>query len=201
MGKDIIRGADVIKSTMMGLPDAPLTEEAAQLLARIRPRIHTVLSEVRRIPVAVLLWGPGIESNSPLTPVRLQLRTKLREEGHAAVYSEEISDPAQPYSVRLQQLAQAQEFDLIVSIPCTAGSIGEVHDFAADRRVRGKLLVFLNSQYLSGYSPQSLEAISTVLSCQVIHYPNEHEATIIEDKTLSEAQKIREMKYILMGRY
>lgn len=100
-----------------------------------------------------------------------------------------------------QQLVQAQEFDLVVSIPCTPGSIGEVHDFAADRRVNAKLLVFINRQHVSGYASQSLEAISTILSCEIEYYPDETETKIIEERTLLEAQKIREMKYLLAGRY
>jgi hypothetical protein len=186
---------------MVSSLDTPLTREAAQLLDRLRPRIQAGLSEVNRVPTSVLVWGPGIDSDSPLREVRYRLRSKLRENGHAAVYSEELVDLHSSYSIRLQQLIQAQEFDLVISIPCTPGSIGEVHDFAADRRVNAKLLVFINRQHVSGYGPQSLEAISTLLSCEIEYYPSETETTIIEERTLVEAQKIREMKYLLAGRY
>jgi hypothetical protein len=187
--------------SMSDLPDIPLSQEASDLLSRLLPRIRQRLVEVNRVPVSVLLWGPGIASSSPLAVVRADLRKSLRENGHAALYSEELHDPNLPYSLRLQQLAQAQEFDLIVSTPCTPGSIGEIHDFAADHRVNSKTLVFLNEQHLDGYSPQSLATLQTLISCQIEYYPHEGECTRIIEVTLDNVRRIREMKYILAGRF
>jgi hypothetical protein len=183
------------------LPDAPLSPPAAELIAQLRPRIRQHLSEINKIPVAVLLWGPGIDSNSPLGPVRADLRTKLRNLGHAAFYSEELCDVELPLSTRLQELAQAQEFELVVSIPCTPGSIAEIHDFAADRRIHAKILAFLNERHLSGYGAQSLAVLQTVISCRIEYYPNENQTGVIADLTLIEVQRIRELKYLLAGRY
>ena len=185
----------------MPLPDIPLTPEALDFRRRVLARIDGRLAEVDRVPVGVLLWGPASDAETPLATLRVSLRTRLRQDGHAAFFSEELCDPSKRFSVRLQQLAQAQDFDLIVSLPCTPGSLGEIHDFAADRRVHAKLLVFLNQLHLEGYSAQSLQALSTILSCQLEYYPNESEAGIIEARTLAEVQKIRELKYILAGRY
>lgn len=187
---------------MIGPLDIGLSPEAKQLMDSIRPRILARLEEVNKIPVSVLIWGPGYKSRThSLADVRLKLRRTLREKGHAAYFSEELCDPELPLSVRTQQLTQAQEFDLIVSIPCTPGAIGEVHDFAADRRVTGKMLVFVNKQHLSGYSTQSLQAISTLLSCHMEYYPSEENVGIIEELTYNNVQRIREMKYIFSGRY
>ena len=186
---------------MTSISTVPLSSDAQNLLNRLIPRIHARLGEVERVPVSILLWGPGIDSTNPLWNTRTDLRDILRSKGHAAVFSEELCDPSSPYSIRLQQLAQAQEFDLVVSIPCTPGSIGEIHDFAADRRVNGKVLVFLNNEYMSGYSAQSLTAISTILSCQIEYYPNDRETDLIRTATLSEVQRIREVRYLLSGRF
>lgn len=185
----------------MKLPDTPLTSEAVKLRERLMEKIDARLAEAERTPVGVLLWGPGLDSTSPLAAVRLNLRSRLRQKGHAAFYSEELFDSAKPFSLRLQQLAQAQNVDLIVSLPSTPGSLGEVHDFAADRRVHAKLLVFLNELHLSGYSAQSLQALSTLLSCHLEYYPNENDTEIIERRTLEEVRQIRELKYILGGRF
>lgn len=180
--------------------DVPLSASAADLLSKIRPRIKMGLAEVNNIPVSVLVWGPGLTSDSLLLPVRLDIRKKLRELGHAAITSEELHDKTLPFSLRIQQLVQAQNFDIVVSIPCTPGSIAEVHDFISDRRVRSKLLVFLNEEYLDGYSPQSLKAINAMPACKVEYYPNERNTIYIVDKTLGEVQQIRESKYLLAGR-
>lgn len=186
---------------MSGLPDIPLSQEAAELIQRILPRIEEHLRQVNRVPVSVLLWGPGIDSMSALSEVRSELRSRLREDGHAAFYSEELCDPNAPHSVRMQQLAQAQEFDLVVSTPCTPGSIGEIHDFAADRRVNSKTLIFLNNEHIGGYSAQSLGLLRTVISCQIEHYANDGDTDSIFEITLDNVRRIREMKYILAGRY
>jgi hypothetical protein len=182
-------------------PDIALSPEAARLISRITPQIHEALDDVNKVPVSVLLWGPGIDSHHPIYSVRAELRSELRRNGHAAFYSEELCDPTSPHSIRIQQLAQAQSFDLVVSIPCTPGSIGEVHDFAADRRVTAKMLVFLNSTYLDGYSPQSLQALSTLISCRIEYYTDKTDTSSILEVTFDTVQRVRELKYILAGRY
>jgi hypothetical protein len=186
---------------MDGLPDIPFSKEAAELLDRLRPRIQARLEEVNHVPVSVLLWGPGIQSPSPLATLRAELRQHLRERGHAAIYSEELYDAQSLHSVRMQQLAQAQEFDLIVSTPCTPGSIGEIHDFAADRRVHSKILVFVDEEHVDGYSPQSLATVETILSCKIEYYPNCQSVSKVISTVLDTVQRIREMKYILSGRF
>jgi hypothetical protein len=185
----------------MRLPDTPLSPEAAELLRKLRPRIAERLAEVKKIPVSVLIWGPGSGSPNPMASLRSELRSRLRSEGHAAIFSEELCDSSSPDSIRLQQLAQVQEVDLVVSLPVTPASIGELHDFAADRRANAKILAFLNRHHLEGYSAQSLTAISTMLSCRVEYYADESDTDGIVEITLSETQKIREMKYLLAGRY
>jgi hypothetical protein len=127
----------------------------------------------------------------------LDLRRDLRLDGHAAFFSEELCDPHSADSIRLQQLAQAQEFDVIVSLPCTPGSIAEIHDFVADRRISDHTLVFVNNEHVNGYGPQSLLAISTILSHRLQYYPNERDTGVIYRVTMQEVQRIREMKYIL----
>jgi hypothetical protein len=182
-------------------PDVPLSPEAERLMAQVLPRIQQGLAAVHRIPVSVLIWGPGLDSTSPLLDVRLQLRSCLRTQGHAAYFSEELCEPGIEHSLRLQQSIQAQEFELIVSIPATPGSIAEVHDVAIDRRVSAKLLVFLNEESFQGYSAQSLQAMNSILGGRITHYPNDRDTAIIEAVTLEHVQKIRELKYLGAGKY
>jgi hypothetical protein len=178
-----------------------LSSEASRLEKVLRAEVRKRLAEARKVPVAVLLWGPGLTSGSPMFTARKELRDELRRDGHAAFFSEELCDASLPDSIRLQQLAQAQEVDLVVSIPCTPGSIGEIHDFAADRRVNSKTLVFINEAHVGGYSQQSLMTLNSLIACRVERYPSEADTKVIRDVTLQEVQRIREMKYILAGRY
>jgi hypothetical protein len=112
------------------------------------------------------------------------------------VTSEEITDADSDVSLRVQEFVQAQNFDLVVSIPATPGALAEAHDFASHPLVTCKMIVFVNREHRGGYSDQSLAALSTVLSCQLEYYPNVNETTIIEETTLEQAQRIRELKFI-----
>jgi hypothetical protein len=182
------------------LPSVELSPEATRLMSRVLPIIGAVLEEFSKVPVSVLLWGPSPDSSNPLRAVRLRLRERLRQAGHAAYLSEELCDSQSANSVRIQELAQAMAFDVVVAIPATPGVIAEVHDFALDRRVAPKLLVFLNQQYEDGYHIQSLLAVASVLSFKVEFYPNENETAIIEEVTTNQVQRIQELKFLTQGR-
>lgn len=188
------------RSDQLNQPDAPLSHEAEQLLLGLRAEINERLDEAGRKPACILLWGPDPTKRSAMGDLRISLRRILREEGHLACFSEELLDGDRKDPVRLQQLAQAQSVDLIVSLPSSPGAIGELHDFAADRRVNAKILAFIDRRHLGGYGPQSLESISTLASCTIEYYSDTENRDQIVDTVLFEAQRIREMKYILDGR-
>jgi hypothetical protein len=137
-----------------------------------------------------------MESGGPMEDVRPRLRSELRGRGHLAMLSEELWESDSDVSLRLQELIQARNFDLVVSIPATPGAIGEAHDFAAHPAVMCKMLVFVNERHVAGYSEQSLRALSTVLSCQLEYYPDVDNTEIIERITLEQVQRLREMKYM-----
>jgi hypothetical protein len=184
----------------MSFPLAPLSPEATDLLARIRPKILADLDAVKRVPVSVLVWGPSPTAVDPVSETRRELWSNLRGHGHAAVFSEELYDPSCGVPIRIQQIAHAKEFDLIVSLPDSPGSIAEVHDFANDRRAHAKLLIFLNSDYLDGYSSQSLQSLSSTRSCTICQYNGHSDLSSVLGQVLQEVQRIRDLKYILEGR-
>lgn len=183
------------------IPDTPLSIDAQNLFNIIKPLINEELSQITKIPVSILVWGPDPTASTKISNLRVTLRSELRLMGHAAFFSEELCDASSPYSIRIQQLAQAQKFDLVVSLPSSPGAIGEAHDFTADRRVNAKMLLFLNKQFIEGYSSQSLEAIASLLSCQICHYEDENDLEFVKSTVFTEVEKIREAKYILSWRY
>jgi hypothetical protein len=167
----------------------------------VLPQIAEELGQVKSVPVSVLLWGESPASSTPLATLRIEMRKELRAEGHAAFTSEELCDSASPYSVRVQQIAQARHFDLIVSIPSSPGSIGEAHDFAADRRSSGKMLICLDKRFTDGYSTKSLDVLRSILTCEIEYYDGASDIGTIRQVVIREVQRIREVKYILAGRY
>lgn len=174
--------------------------EARELWDKIKPRLAEKEKEVRRIPVSILIWGPSPEGDSKISILRRDLRSILRQDGHLAVFSEEIYDDTSDITLRTQQLLQAEQFDIIISIPDSPGSIAEIHDFTGDTRINKKIVVFLNKQHCIGYSGQSLIAISNVLSCEIIFYENEDDREFIIITSRNIISQIREYKYLFGGR-
>lgn len=177
-----------------------LSDEAKQLLKQMLPKYNEKLSEIKHIPVSILIWGPSPNSTSNIGKIRKILRDRLRQEGHLAMFSEELCDENCNFSTRLQQLLQAEQYDLIISIPETPGSIGEIHDFASDVRVNKKILIFLNETFSDGYSTDSLKSISCLLSSEIVPY-NTNSINSIISYSLDTVNKIREYKYLLDWRY
>lgn len=180
--------------------DDDLSPEAKALFEQMMPNYHEKLEQIKKLPVSVLIWGPAPDSGTPIGQIRKQLRQLLRENGNLAMFSEEICDTDSEYSVRLQQLIQAEQYDLIISIPETPGSIGEIHDFANDIRVNKKILIFLNENFSGGYSAQSLHSVSCILSAEIVPYSMTNVDSILA-YSLNTVSKIREYKYITKGRF
>jgi hypothetical protein len=81
----------------------------------------------------------------------------LRREGHAAIFSEELTTDAGGKSrLDLQERAQAEAADLILVIAGSEGSIAEVHDYARSRRFSSKMHIFIDEKRLAGYSGRGL---------------------------------------------
>ncbi|MCL2704162.1 MAG: hypothetical protein FWE91_11230 [Defluviitaleaceae bacterium] len=180
--------------------DEHLTDEAKALFNQMIPKYKERLRQIKDMPVSILIWGPSPGSHSPIGQLRKDLRRILRENGNLAMFSEELCIPGDIYSVRLQQLVQAEQYDLIISMPESPGSIGEIHDFAADRRVNGKILVFVNEEYSSGYSAHSLVSMSCIYGIHIIQYKAEDLSVVVRE-SLNNVNKIKEYKYMLSGRF
>lgn len=180
-------------------PDVPLAPEAVRLLAQLRPKLQGILSEVSKIPVSILLWGPS--SGHPLAHTISELRRNLRKQGHAALLGKELlfSDS---HSTEVQQLAQARELDIIVSFPCTAREFNDAHNFASDKRTRARIFIFLCQEQLASYNSNDISALKTISACQLEFYPNfDCCGEFITPILANELQRVRELKFRLRGRY
>src|SRR6476620_9692518 len=95
-------------------------------------RYRSILEDARRTPLAVLIWGPGVNGGDLYTK-RLQIRDALRMKDIAAVFPEEVGDSgaSECPSLKFIEMMQAFAADFIVVIQASAGSIAEVHDTGA----------------------------------------------------------------------
>jgi hypothetical protein len=133
--------------------DVPMGPEAQRYYdEEFLPRLSKIQKEVTRTTLGILVLGPGPTAGG-LFDKRRQIRNQLREDGHAAIFSEEIApDNFSPaWSLMDQELAEALAIDCIILLYSSAGSIGEAHDFAQYSQVAGKMLVFVDQRDRHGY--------------------------------------------------
>jgi hypothetical protein len=136
----------------------------------IEQRRIEALARIDKIPVAALIWGPSPNSGTTIAAVRLRLRDELNNQGHHAIFSEDLVDPASHRSIFAQQISQAEAFDIVFSIPDSPGSIAEIHDFARIPELSHKVVAFLNQDWDNGYANQSLLQLQSNITCRVQPY-------------------------------
>jgi hypothetical protein len=141
--------ADALRN-VAGLSSAVTSVEAIQnvLLAAARDlRRRTVLR--------ILIFGPG-PSYSEFHAKRLEIREKLERLGHVVHFGEDVCTPdlllRTGLNLSVAELLQARNYDYIVSLMVSPGTIGEVHDFAGRREFATRMLICIDANHQSGYS-------------------------------------------------
>ncbi len=171
---------------------ADLTEFKRQLALRRAE----ALARIRETPVAALVWGPNPTLSDPVAIARARLRDELRANGHVADFSEDLYDASSPQSAFAQQVAQAEAYDVVFSIPGSFGAVAEVHDFARLPTIARKLIAFIDEAHLTGYSHQSLIAAQTSASCKIEVYNGLKLPGCIVNYALDEMRRLQELFYI-----
>lgn len=159
------------------------------------------LMRVQRQPIAGLIWGPAPAAGTPIAEARILLRDTLLNNGHLARFSEDLIDPSSPLSILIQQVAQAEAYDIVFSIPDSPGSIAEIHDFARIPGLSHKIVAFLNSDWNDGYANQSLIQLQSTATCQVqLYQPSALPQCIIEP-SLRLISRLQEYYYMAGRRF
>jgi hypothetical protein len=113
----------------------------------------------RSIKLKVLILGPG-ETGGPVYKKRCEVRDLLTRLGHDAHFCEEIWTPEilqrSGLNLALAEYIQALTYDYIVCLMASAGSIGEAHDFAKDKRIAAKMMICIDAKHRDGYSAQGI---------------------------------------------
>jgi hypothetical protein len=164
------------------------------------PQYKKFQQEVRNTPLSILIWGPG-ESGGPLFQKRVQIRSLLRNEGHAAVFSEDVDKDfpaAEEFSSKTKEFMQAASADFVVVLQASIGSTAEVHDFANYLNLIGpKMLIFLDSQHISGYSyTGALKELNTLYGNVTLYkYPEDIDECHLATSVLEKAAVLRMAKW------
>ena len=167
----------------------------------VEQRRLEALARIDRIPVAALIWGPAPNSVNPVANARFKLREELISRGHLARFSEELIDPKLKRSVLAQQIAQAEAYDIVFSIPASAGSIAEIHDFARIPELSYKVVAFLNQEWDDGYSNQSLIQLRSNITCQIQPYRAPELPDCIVGTALDLVRRLQEYFYAAGRRF
>lgn len=139
---------------------AGLTPEAQQEFDRWDAERQAYIAEIKKIPLRILIWGPGTQSSSPVVQKRIAIRDALVAEGFLAVFSEIWKDSAPGLSQRTNELTQALGAKLIlVLIEDSPGALGEMHDFSSHEDIIKIIYVMSPRRYSDGYSMQGVGAI------------------------------------------
>jgi hypothetical protein len=162
----------------------------------INKRRLEALARIGNVPIAVLIWGPAPSSGTPVALTRVRLREELAARGHHARFSEDLFDPNSQFSVLAQQVAQAEAFDIVVSIPDSPGSIAEIHDFSRIPALSHKVVAYLNAEWNSGYSNQTLIQAESPHTCRTAIYQSLDLPGCIVDPVLTMIRRLQEFHYV-----
>lgn len=132
--------------------ESQMSAEARALFRQVKRRIERKRQEMKKTPLMVLIWGPG-KSGGALYEKRKQIRARLIKEKFAAAFSEDLCKiPQEGDSLRVEEMIQASEADLVVLLYGSPGSIGEFHDFAQTKAIVSKMEIFVDSRQKDGYA-------------------------------------------------
>jgi hypothetical protein len=139
------------------------------------------LSRIGAVPISVLIWGPNPAATTHVGATRRELRRALEGDGHLVRYSEELYNPASPYSLLAQQVADVEAHDITFSLPDSPGSIAEAHDFARIPSVSHRVVTFVDGEHNTGYANKTLLELQSTATCRVqIYKANELPGCVVE---------------------
>jgi hypothetical protein len=116
--------------------------------------------------LSILVFGPQVATISHddrvrnLQNKRIQIRAELERLGHFVRYAEDLVDPNLPYpqnNAVLQEILIMGEFDLIINLVETPGSIVEASLVASRPRLANKTSLFIDNSFSSGLTASACE--------------------------------------------
>jgi hypothetical protein len=150
------------------------------------------------ISLNILVFGPQVTTQSTdprtqkLQAKRQEIKAHLAAEGHTAKFAEELVDPALPATAFIQELVIMEEYDLIVVLVETPGSIVEMTMIARTPTLARKSALFLDEQFNTGLPADACKSAADVGAFfQYYKHPDDlvncHLLTFVSDR----AEKMR----------
>lgn len=173
---------------------AGLTHEAEQELKRWDAERQALVAKIKKIPLRILVWGPGTQSSSPVVRKRFAIRDALVAEGFLAVFSEIWKDSVPGLSQKTNELTQALGAKLIlILIEDSPGGLGEMHDFSSHEDIINIMYVMSPRRYSDGYSMQGVGAILARLGKLHLYEEGDIASCSVLTHALERAYALREI--------
>lgn len=121
-----------------------ISKEAIERFKRVREKI-------KKTPFLVLIWGPGLSTDSPQLQKRLKIREDLEEVVGAgnAFFSEDVAVARKEHpileelsgsGIYASEIVHAIAADAVVLLPESVGSVAEAASFREE--IKGKSILF-----------------------------------------------------------
>ena len=130
------------------------TEAARQARRNFEHRVEEQLKQEKQIAFSILVWGMSPERDDPIARKRRDIGNQLIEDGHNAMFSEDLTNlgAALNLSEASKELAQAREADLIiVLLEGSPGALAEVCDFCIRPEIAQKVYIMAPYSYRDSY--------------------------------------------------
>jgi hypothetical protein len=135
----------------------PKTEAARQAREQFERRVEEQTEKEQEIAFSILVWGASPDRDIPIARKRIDIGNQLTQDGHNAMFSEDLTNLGQGLglSEASREFAQANAADfLIVLIEDSPGALAEVCDLCAHPDIAPKVYVMVLDSYKAGYAGQ-----------------------------------------------
>ena len=116
---------------------------------------------ITKISLNILVFGPQVSPlaldlrTQALQKKRIEIRDCLTTAGHSAKFAEELVDPGLPGphgNICLQEMLIMQEYDVIVTLVESPGSVAEATIISQNPKLSRKALLFMDRSFQGGFA-------------------------------------------------
>ncbi|MFC5394036.1 hypothetical protein [Bosea vestrisii] len=168
---------------------------------------NPVIAVIDAIKLKILVFGPQVHTPSELEREakfqnkRIEIREKLEVLGHTVKYAEDLVDPnlgGPTGNAVFQELIIMKEYDLIVTLVESPGSIVEATMISTRPNLAAKALLFQDSAYAGGLVRSACDnAVDIGAHFQEFDYPRDLDECHLYGKVLKRVSQIQKMKFLL----
>ena len=138
------------------LPE-PRTEAAKAARRHFEQQVEGQQRKEQEIAFSILVWGMSPERDAPIAKKRKDIGHQLIEDGHNAMFSEDLTNLGDDHglSEKSKEFAQAKAVDLIIIlVEDSPGALTEASDFCNHPDLASKIYIMAPEAYKAGYAGQ-----------------------------------------------